>query len=148
MACSPGSAAPPANDSQDEPVQIAPTTMVAGETHCAARPTEIAKRSAAPCVHSLPNPNSNAAQPVHTAVLHDMIGPNSSTNWKVPAEVFSSAAQPADVRHTWLPSESSPGKTVYSRKPADVVQYVAARNRSGSKVTAVTTRHQVLRWCK
>ena len=95
MACSPGSAAPPAHDSQDEPVQIAPTTMVAGETHCAARPTEIAKRSAAPCVHSLPNPNSNAAQPVHTAVLHDMIGPNSSTNWKVPAEVFSSAAQPA-----------------------------------------------------
>ncbi len=62
MACSPGSAAPPAHDSQDEPVQIAPTTMVAGETHYAARPAEIVKRS---------------------------------TNSKVPAEVFSSAAQPA-----------------------------------------------------
>ena len=62
MACSPGSAAPPAHDSQDEPVQIAPTTMVAGETHYAARRAEIVKRS---------------------------------TNSKVPAEVFSSAAQPA-----------------------------------------------------
>ena len=62
MACSPGSVAPPAHDSQDEPVQIAPTTMVAGETHYAARPAEIVKRS---------------------------------TNSKVPAEVFSSAAQPA-----------------------------------------------------
>ena len=62
MACSPGSAAPPAHDSQDEPVQIAPTTMVAGEAHYAARPAEIVKRS---------------------------------TNSKVPAEVFSSAAQPA-----------------------------------------------------
>ena len=62
MACSPGSVAPPAHDSQDEPVQIAPTTMVAGETHYAARRAEIVKRS---------------------------------TNSKVPAEVFSSAAQPA-----------------------------------------------------
>ena len=62
MSCSPGSAAPPAHDSQDEPVQIAPTTMVAGETHYAARRAEIVKRS---------------------------------TNSKVPAEVFSSAAQPA-----------------------------------------------------
>ena len=62
MACSPGSAAPPAHDSQHELVQIAPTTMVAGETHYAARPAEIVKRS---------------------------------TNSKVPAEVFSSAAQPA-----------------------------------------------------
>ena len=62
MACSPGSVAPPAHDSQDEPVQIAPTTMVASETHYAARRAEIVKRS---------------------------------TNSKVPAEVFSSAAQPA-----------------------------------------------------
>ena len=62
MSCSPGSVAPPAHDSQDEPVQIAPTTMVAGETHYAARRAEIVKRS---------------------------------TNSKVPAEVFSSAAQPA-----------------------------------------------------
>ena len=53
MACSPGSAAPPAHDLQDEPVQIAPTTMVAAETHCAARPAEIVKRSAArPAAHT------------------------------------------------------------------------------------------------
>ena len=95
MACSPGSAAPPAHDSQDEPVQIAPTTMVAGEPayisidgalhHQWSVASGIWHHSATPSVHSLPDPNSST----------NMIGPNSSTNPKVPAEVFSSAAQPA-----------------------------------------------------
>ena len=86
MACSPGSAAPPAHDSQDEPVQIAPTTMVAGEPayisidgalhHQWSMASGIWRHSATLSVHSLPDPNS-------------------STNSKVPAEVFSSAAQPA-----------------------------------------------------
>ena len=86
MACSPGSAAPPAHDSQDKPVQIAPTTMVAGEPayisidgalhHQWSMASGIWRHSATLSVHSLPDPNS-------------------STNSKVPAEVFSSAAQPA-----------------------------------------------------
>ena len=86
MACSPGSAAPPAHDPQDEPVQIAPTTMVAGEPayisidgalhHQWSMASGIWRHSATLSVHSLPDPNS-------------------STNSKVPAEVFSSAAQPA-----------------------------------------------------
>ena len=49
----PRSAAPPADDSQNETVQIAPKTIVGTRTPCAARPAQVVERSAArPAAHT------------------------------------------------------------------------------------------------